>query len=62
MLEREIVELETRYGTVRIKLGRRGGQVMNVAPEFDDCRRLAQERGVGIKEVLAAAVAAWRAR
>ena len=62
VLEREIVELETRYGTVRIKLGRRGGQVMNVAPEFDDCRRLAQEHGVGIKEVLAAAVAAWRAR
>jgi len=62
VLEREVVEVATRYGTVRVKLGRRGGEVVNVAPEFDDCRDRAREHGVGVKEVLAAAMAAWRAR
>jgi uncharacterized protein (TIGR00299 family) protein len=62
VLQRELVEVATQYGPVRVKIGRRGGAVVNAAPEFEDCRRIAQERGVGVKEVVAAAVAAWRAR
>jgi len=62
VLQREVVEVATQYGPVRVKIGKRGDQVLNAAPEFDDCRRIAQERGVGVKEVVAAAVAAWRAR
>jgi pyridinium-3,5-bisthiocarboxylic acid mononucleotide nickel chelatase len=61
VLERELVEVATRYGPVRVKLGRRGGAVVNAAPEFEDCRLRAQEHGVPVKEVLAAALAAWRA-
>ena len=60
VLEREVVEVATRYGPVRVKLGRRGGAVVNAAPEFEDCRLRAQEHGVAVKEVLAAALAAWR--
>jgi uncharacterized protein (DUF111 family) len=60
VLDREVVEVATRYGPVRVKVGRRAGSVMNAAPEFEDCRLRAQERGVAIKEVLAAALAAWR--
>jgi uncharacterized protein (TIGR00299 family) protein len=62
VLERELVEVATPYGTVRMKVGRRGGTVLNAAPEFEDCRRIAGERGVAVKEVVAAALAAWRAR
>jgi len=60
VLEREAVEVATRYGTVRVKVGRRRGEVVNAAPEFEDCRLRAQEHGVAVKEVLAAALAAWR--
>jgi uncharacterized protein (DUF111 family) len=59
-LTRESVSVETPYGPVRVKLGRRGEQVLNAQPEFDDCLRTANERSVPVKEVWAAALAAWR--
>jgi uncharacterized protein (TIGR00299 family) protein len=61
VLEREVVPVDTPYGTVGVKVGRRGGRAYNVQPEFEDCRRVAQERGVPVKEVWAAALAAARA-
>jgi len=57
-LDREQVSVDTPYGTVRIKVARRDGVVVNAAPEFDDCVRLATERGVPVKDVQAAAVRA----
>ena len=62
LLERETLTVETAYGPIRVKIGRRAGAVANAWPEFDDCHRAAGERGVAVKEVLAAALAAWRAR
>lgn len=60
VLERESVTVETAYGPIRVKIGRRAGAVANAWPEFDDCQRAAGERGVAVKEVLAAALATWR--
>ena len=60
VLERELVTVETPYGPVRVKLGRRNGRVVNVAPEYEDCRRAALERGVPLKEVMQAAREAYR--
>jgi uncharacterized protein (TIGR00299 family) protein len=61
-LEREIVSVETAYGAVRVKVGRLEGTITTAHPEYDDCAARARERGVPVKEVVAAAVAAWRAR
>jgi uncharacterized protein (TIGR00299 family) protein len=61
-LDRELVEVKTAYGPIRVKLGRRGGQLVNAAPEFEDCRAAAEQHRVGVKEVMAAAIAAFRAR
>ena len=58
MLERRVVPVETPWGTVGIKLGTRGGTVVNRAPEFEDCRRVAEESGVPLKEVYRHALAA----
>ena len=57
-LERRIVTVETPWGTVGLKLGMREGAVVNRAPEFEDCRRLAEESGVPLKEVFRHALAA----
>ena len=57
-LERRHETLATRYGEVRVKLGLLGGEVVNASPEYDDCERLARERGVPLKDVLGAAAAA----
>jgi hypothetical protein len=62
VLERERVPVVTAYGEVRVKVGRRGGRVYNAQPEFDDCQRAAETSGVAVKEVWAAALAAWRQR
>jgi uncharacterized protein (DUF111 family) len=60
-LEREWIEAETEYGRIRVKVGRQENQVRVVTPEFDDCRRAAEERGVPLKDVQAGALAAARA-
>ena len=57
-LERRFETVETEYGKVRVKLGTRGSEIWNAAPEYDDCAALARERGVPLKLVLAAAAAA----
>ncbi len=59
VLAREHVTVETPYGAVQIKVAKRDGKVVNAAPEFDDCQRLAVERSVPLKQVIAAAEAAY---
>jgi uncharacterized protein (DUF111 family) len=58
-LERESQQLDTPVGPVHFKVARRQGEVVNAAPEFDDCARLAAERGLSIKEVQAIAARAY---
>jgi uncharacterized protein (TIGR00299 family) protein len=60
VLEREIATVDTAYGPIRVKIGRRDGTVYNAGPEFDDCQRAAAEKGVPVKQVLAEALSAWR--
>jgi pyridinium-3,5-bisthiocarboxylic acid mononucleotide nickel chelatase len=54
-LDREMVPVETRFGTVRMKVSRMNGSLLTATPEFDDCQVIAAERGVALKEVIAAA-------
>jgi len=61
-LERESTVVATPYGSVSVKVGRRGERVYNVQPEFEDCQRAAAAAGVPVKEVWAAALSAYRAR
>jgi uncharacterized protein (TIGR00299 family) protein len=59
VLDREQVTVQTPYGTVRVKVAKRAGEVMNATPEFDDCQRVAKEKSVPLKQVMAAAEAAY---
>jgi pyridinium-3,5-bisthiocarboxylic acid mononucleotide nickel chelatase len=58
-LDREIRSIDTPLGPVRFKIASRDGRVLNAAPEFDDCARIASERGKPIKDVQAMAMRAW---
>ena len=49
---RIIKEVQTKYGTVRCKAAEVGGEVVNVSPEYEDCRRLAAEKNVPLKKIL----------
>jgi hypothetical protein len=60
-LERCTHEVKTPYGPVQGKLGRRPGRPPIFAPEYEDCRRVASEKGVSLREVYAAAIRAFDA-
>ena len=50
-IERELIEVETPWGNVGVKVGREGTHITNISPEFSDCARIAGEQGIPIKEV-----------
>jgi uncharacterized protein (TIGR00299 family) protein len=49
--DREILPLQTKHGRIRFKLARWEGEVINLSPEYEDCKRLALEKGVPLKEI-----------
>jgi uncharacterized protein (TIGR00299 family) protein len=49
--EREIVSLQTKYGNIPFKIARWNGEVINVSPEYEDCKRKALEKGIPLKDV-----------
>lgn len=51
VLDRCSEERETTLGQVRVKVIRDGGKLVRVTPEFEECRRLALERGLPLMEV-----------
>jgi pyridinium-3,5-bisthiocarboxylic acid mononucleotide nickel chelatase len=51
-LPREFVKVATRFGEVRVKLSRDSGRIQRASPEFDDCRKLAEEKNVPLHEVM----------
>ena len=59
VLEREVITVDTALGQIRFKVARRDGKVLNAAPEFDDCVRIARERDLPLKDVQAAATKAF---
>jgi pyridinium-3,5-bisthiocarboxylic acid mononucleotide nickel chelatase len=60
--ERRIDTVETPYGSVGVKVALRGEREMGAQPEYDDCLARAREKGVAVREVMAAAIAAHRRR
>ncbi len=54
--ERHTLEVETLHGKVRIKIAQDG----SYAPEYEDCRKLARETGVPLKQILAEANLAYQ--
>ncbi len=59
-LARTRITVETPWGEVRVKVGRRDGQTVTAEPEFEDCRRRAAEAGMPVRTVMDAARAASR--
>ena len=63
--EREVISLLSPLGKVRVKVKRLGGKVLGATPEYEDCLRLAGERGLPLPQVyniLSAAIADYLAR
>jgi hypothetical protein len=59
-LQREFIAVETGWGPVHIKIARlRNGDVANAAPEYEDCRKIAAEHSLPLKQVMQQAMRAY---
>lgn len=58
ILQRRFIEVETAFGSIRIKIGSRDGEDLNLMPEYEDCAQAARQHGVSLKQVMQAALAA----
>ena len=61
-IDREWIEVEVDAHLVRVKLGRRGGEVVTVSPEYEDAAGVARATGRPLREVFDRATAAAKAR
>jgi uncharacterized protein (TIGR00299 family) protein len=52
ILHREIKEVETKFGKVRFKFSSLDGKILNAAPEFEDCKKIARQLNLPLKQVL----------
>jgi uncharacterized protein (TIGR00299 family) protein len=59
-LERRIETVATPWGEVRVKVGLLHGREVQASPEFEDCRKIAEAHSVPVKQVIEAALRAYR--
>jgi len=59
-LSRETVQVSTPYGNVSLKLGKRQSEILKMAPEYEDCKRLAHEHQVPLQTIYNAALQAFQ--
>jgi len=62
MLRRRHVTVATAYGEARVKVAEWDSEELNAAPEYEDCRILARENSLPLKEVYQAVMEAYRRR
>lgn len=55
--ERCFATVELPWGQVAVKIGSYRGQVCNIAPEYEDCLRLARQQHIPLKDIQQAAIA-----
>jgi pyridinium-3,5-bisthiocarboxylic acid mononucleotide nickel chelatase len=59
-LTRRFETVKTSHGEVTVKLGFKGEQLLQIAPEFESCRVISERSGVPLREVQSAAMEAAR--
>ncbi|MCM8814821.1 MAG: DUF111 family protein [Candidatus Omnitrophica bacterium] len=52
VLERSQKKIKTRYGDISIKIGCYSGEIFNVMPEYEECKKVAMEKNIPIKKVI----------
>jgi uncharacterized protein (TIGR00299 family) protein len=50
--QRRSIEVQTSLGSARVKVKELGGKAVDVAPEYEDCRRISRATGRDLREVI----------
>jgi uncharacterized protein (DUF111 family) len=59
-LKREFTKVKTPFGEVTVKLGKLNGEIVQAAPEFESCRKVADKSRAPLKQVYEAAMRALK--
>lgn len=51
ILTREFKEFDTRLGKIKVKIGKFHEDIKSFSPEYEDCKRIAEEKGIPLKHV-----------
>ena len=52
ILSRTIERVDTKFGKIRVKISRLGDRVLKITPEYEDCKKIAKQRAIPLKEVI----------
>lgn len=50
-LSRQIVPIKTKFGEIIVKTGKIGNQIINIAPEYENCKEIAVKQGIPLIDV-----------
>ena len=59
ILDRSFKKMDTDYGMITMKIGRKNNEIMSVSPEIEECKVLAEKNKVSVEKVYRAALSAW---
>ncbi|MCM8804762.1 MAG: nickel pincer cofactor biosynthesis protein LarC [Candidatus Omnitrophica bacterium] len=51
LLERDIKEIDTSLGKIKVKISHINGKKINISPEYEDCKKISEEKGIPLKRV-----------
>jgi uncharacterized protein (TIGR00299 family) protein len=50
-LKREIKEVNTKYGKIRVKIARLDKKIVNKMPEYEDCKKIAKKKNISLIQI-----------
>lgn len=50
-LTREIIKVKTRFGEIKVKVGKVGEMIKNIAPEYEGCKKIAVKQKIPLRDV-----------
>ena len=59
-LSRSVEQVDTPMGRIAVKVGRRGERIVQAAPEYEDCRRMAEQTNLPLKQIMETVMRYWR--
>ena len=60
-LARKTVSVQTKFGKVRMKVSESDGHVVNVMPEYEDCKKIARREKIPLKHTYQKALSTYYA-
>ena len=46
-----MIKIQTEFGDISVKVGRENDKILHISPEYEDCKRIAREKNIPLKEL-----------